>query len=57
MDIFGGLLGLILLALVIYAVIKVLGSSASGLAKLLWILGIIIFPFVGFIVWFLAGPK
>ncbi|WP_299815865.1 PLD nuclease N-terminal domain-containing protein [uncultured Roseibium sp.] len=52
-----GILGLIILVLDIYAIIKVLGSGASTVAKLLWILGIIVFPVVGFIVWLLAGPK
>lgn len=52
-----GILGVIILILDIYAIIQVLGSGASGGAKLLWILGILIFPVVGVIVWFLAGPR
>ncbi|TYC51339.1 PLDc_N domain-containing protein [Rhodobacterales bacterium] len=52
-----GIVGLIVLILDIYAIIQVLGSGTSTAAKLLWILGIIIFPIVGFIVWLLAGPK
>ncbi|MFD1695877.1 PLD nuclease N-terminal domain-containing protein [Roseibium aestuarii] len=52
-----GLIGLLVLIADIYAIIKILGSSASTGAKLLWILGILIFPVVGFIVWLLAGPK
>ncbi|WP_319569330.1 PLD nuclease N-terminal domain-containing protein [Cohaesibacter marisflavi] len=51
-----GLVGLIILILDIYAVIKVIGSHESTGAKLLWILGIIIFPLLGLIVWFFAGP-
>ena len=41
----------------VYAIIKTLSSGASTGAKLLWALGILIFPVVGFIVWLLAGPK
>ena len=52
-----GILGLIILIADIYAIIKVLGSSASTLSKLLWIVGIVIFPVLGFIVWLIAGPK
>jgi hypothetical protein len=52
-----GILGLIVLILDVYAIIKILGSGASTGAKLLWTLGILIFPVVGFIVWLLAGPK
>ena len=41
----------------IYAIIKVIQSNATTVAKVLWILGIIIFPIIGFIVWLIAGPK
>jgi Phospholipase_D-nuclease N-terminal len=49
--------GLIVLALDIWAVINIIGSSASGGAKILWTLLIIILPIVGFIIWFFAGPR
>jgi hypothetical protein len=49
--------GLIVLALDIWAVASVIGSSASGGAKILWTLLIIILPIVGFIIWFFAGPR
>ncbi|MCX8225306.1 MAG: PLDc N-terminal domain-containing protein [Sulfitobacter sp.] len=52
-----GILGLIILIADIYAIIKVLGSGASTLAKILWVIGILVFPVVGFIVWLLAGPR
>lgn len=52
-----GIIGLIILIANIYAVIKILQSAVSTGAKILWILGILIFPVVGFIVWLLAGPK
>ncbi|MEP4030043.1 PLD nuclease N-terminal domain-containing protein [Roseibium polysiphoniae] len=52
-----GILGLIILIADIYAVIKTLSSSASTGAKILWVLGILIFPVVGFIVWLFAGPR
>ena len=42
-----GILGLIVLILDIYAVIKILGSGASTGAKVLWTLGILIFPVIG----------
>jgi hypothetical protein len=49
--------GLIVLVLDIWAVVNILGSSASGGAKILWTLLIIILPLVGFIIWFFAGPR
>ena len=51
-----GILGLIHLALVIYAIIQIFGSSESTGSKVLWVLVVAIFPLVGLIVWFLMGP-
>jgi len=52
-----GILGLIILIADIYAIVQVFGSSTSAMSKVLWILGILIFPVVGFIVWLIAGPR
>ena len=53
----GGLLGLIWLVIVIWAVVKGAKSSAGGLAKLLWILLLPLAPVVGLVIWLLMGPK
>ncbi|MDN6180347.1 MAG: PLDc N-terminal domain-containing protein [Halomonas subglaciescola] len=53
----GGLLGLIWLIIIVWAIVKVAKSPAGGLAKLLWILVLLVFPLVGFIIWLLLGPK
>ena len=53
----GGLLGLIWLVLVVYAVVKTVQSSAGTGAKVLWIVLILLFPLLGFILWLLLGPK
>ena len=53
----GGLLGLIWLVIVIWAIIKVANSSAGSGAKVLWILILLLFPLIGLIVWFFLGPK
>lgn len=52
-----GLLGLILLALDIWAIVSVVGSSASTGGKVLWILLILILPLLGLIIWLVAGPR
>ncbi len=52
-----GLLGLIILVLDIYAIIKTLGSGASTGIKLLWVLIILVMPLIGLILWFLFGPS
>ncbi|KIC37478.1 MULTISPECIES: PLDc N-terminal domain-containing protein [unclassified Leisingera] len=52
-----GLIGLLVLAADIYAIIKIVSSSASAVAKILWVLLILLLPVVGFIIWLIAGPK
>jgi len=54
---YGGILGLIILALDIWAIINIFGSGASTGAKVLWILLVLILPVVGLIIWLLAGPR
>ena len=57
MEIAGGLLGLILLALNIWAGLNIVLSGSSMLTKVLWIVGIIILPIIGFIAWLFFGPR
>lgn len=52
-----GLLGILHLALVIWAALSIIGSNASQGAKVVWILAVLVFPVLGLIVWFLAGPR
>ncbi|SDZ90992.1 PLDc N-terminal domain-containing protein [Microbulbifer marinus] len=51
-----GILGLLILIADIYAIIKILQSSASGLKKLVWVLVVLLLPVLGLIIWFFAGP-
>lgn len=53
----GGLLGLIHLIIVIYALVKIVQSGASTGAKVLWIVVVLILPILGLILWLLFGPK
>ncbi|RVU84014.1 PLDc_N domain-containing protein [Leucothrix sargassi] len=52
-----GILGLIVLLLDIYAVIKVINSGAGTGAKVLWTAIIVILPVIGLLLWFFLGPK
>jgi hypothetical protein len=52
-----GILGLVILALDIWAILHVAGSSASTGAKVFWILLIVILPLLGFLIWLVAGPR
>jgi hypothetical protein len=51
----GGLFGLIILTLDIWAIISVIQSHRSTGSKVLWVLLILILPVVGLILWFLFG--
>jgi len=53
----GGILGLIIFVLDVYAIIKIVGSSASTIAKVIWVLVVLFLPVVGLIAWFIFGPK
>ena len=53
----GGLLGLIVLALDIWAIVKIFGSGAETGGKVIWTLVIILLPLAGLLLWSLLGPK
>ncbi len=52
-----GIGGLILLALDIWALVSVIGSSESTGKKVIWVLAILFLPLVGFIAWLIFGPR
>ena len=54
---YGGILGLLILAGDIWAIINVIQSSASNGKKLVWILVVLLLPLLGLILWFLLGPR
>jgi hypothetical protein len=53
----GGVLGLILLVLDVWALVQTLQSSAGTGAKVLWVVLILLLPLLGLILWFLFGPR
>ncbi len=53
----GGLCGLIVLILDIYAFIQIAQSRAEGVSKVLWALLVFFFPVGGFLLWHFFGPK
>ncbi|MEW2913630.1 PLDc N-terminal domain-containing protein [Leisingera sp. JC11] len=52
-----GLIGLLVMAADVYAIVKAVSSGASTAAKVLWVLLILLLPVLGFIIWLIAGPK
>ena len=53
----GGILGLIVLILDIYAIVKIVGSAATTFSKVIWIVVILLLPILGLILWLIFGPK
>ena len=53
----GGLFGLIVLILNVWAIVRVVGSTAGTGRKVLWIVLILLLPVLGLILWLLLGPK
>lgn len=53
----GGILGFLLLICIVYAIVKTAQSSASTGTKVIWIVVLLLLPVLGFILWFLLGPK
>ena len=52
-----GVLGVIWLIIVIWAIIRTAQSPAGPVVKLLWILILLFLPVIGLIAWILLGPK
>lgn len=53
----GGFFGLLLLICVIYAIIKTVQSRTGTGTKVIWVVVLLLLPFLGFILWLLFGPK
>lgn len=51
----GGILGLVILILNIWAIVKTIQSSLPNNMKILWVLVIILLPVIGFILWLLIA--
>ena len=59
MDFFhvGGIAGLVILILDVWAIVNIAQSGASTGHKVLWIVLVILLPLVGLIIWALLGPR
>lgn len=52
-----GLGGLVILILDIWAIVSIIGSTASTGKKVLWCLAVLLLPILGFIAWLIFGPR
>jgi len=54
---YNSLIGVLILAGDIWAILNIFQSSASNEKKLLWILVVVLLPLLGLILWFFLGPR
>ena len=54
---YGGLFGLLILAADLYALFSIFSSNTPVGKKVVWTLLVLILPILGFIIWWLAGPR
>jgi hypothetical protein len=50
------LIGILVFILDIIAIVSILKSSVDGATKILWMLLVILLPFIGMILYFAMGP-
>jgi hypothetical protein len=53
----GGIGGLIVLIADVWAIVNIFQSRADTGSKVLWTVVVILLPVLGFILWFIFGPK
>ena len=53
----GGIFGLLILAIDVWAIVNIIQSSGGAGRKALWIVLILLLPVVGLILWLLLGPR
>ncbi len=53
----GGLLGLLILAADVWAILNIFQSTATTGAKALWIVLVLALPLIGVVIWYFAGPR
>ncbi len=53
----GGLFGLIILIVDVWAIVRIVQSGATTGWKVFWIVLILLLPVLGLLIWLIAGPK
>jgi hypothetical protein len=54
---YGGIVGLLILAADIWAILNVFQSSESNGTKVVWTLVILVLPLLGLALWYFLGPR
>jgi hypothetical protein len=54
---YNGLLGVLVLAGDIWAILNIFQSSVSNEKKLIWIVAVVLLPVLGLLLWYFLGPR
>ena len=54
---YNGLIGILILAGDIWAILNIFQSSVSNEKKLIWIIVVVLLPVLGLLLWFFLGPR
>lgn len=54
---YNGFLGFVIFFLDVWAIVNVVGSRASVLRKVIWVIVILLLPILGFLLWAIFGPR
>ncbi len=54
---YNGIIGVLILAGDIWAILNIFQSSVSNEKKLIWILAVLLLPVLGLLLWFFLGPR
>jgi hypothetical protein len=52
-----GILGLLVLAADVWAILNIFQSDATTGRKAMWIVLVLVLPLLGLIIWYFAGPR
>ena len=54
---YNGIIGVLILAGDIWAILNIFQSAVSNEKKLIWILAVVLLPVLGLLLWFFLGPR
>ncbi|MDC0737863.1 PLD nuclease N-terminal domain-containing protein [Cognatishimia sp. SS12] len=56
MDV-AGIGGFFVLVLNVWAIVSIVGSTASTTRKVIWTILVLLLPVIGFVIWLVIGPR
>ncbi len=54
---YGGIWGLLVLIVDIWAIVNIVQSGVKTEVKILWVVIVVLLPVIGVVLWYFIGPK